>query len=240
MVLRIFAALAGLLLVLLTLTYEAIKPPWTYWLVVAGVVIFVVASIQAYHERRKEMYSSETGVLKPMRRHTSVHLDGKEDGLTIRLGTSATYLTWVGHVQDPNPDFTKPQKIFMAMDDTADYNVYIWFEGGLLRLRVKLYDRSLNLIGSIDGNRWYVNRPLGCQINFNKEAFEIVNSYGKVQLQVVLYTNIIQLAYFSYSPIGGWANINGKMERFPATEYPTDTIEPIFQYPASAYPGKRA
>ena len=237
MIWKVLVALVALLLALLALTYENIVPPWSIVMVSIAIAGFVVSIVLIVQENRSAVFTSSTGTFRPFERHYNKYIQGMPDAMTIRFGKSDKYITWIGHVLDSNPDFTKPQKVFEGPND--DYSIYFWFDAGQLRMRMKLYDLNLNLIGQIDGNEWYVNKSLGYTICFDDGAIEVRNLKGVVQLQVVMYANLIQLAYFNYGPQGGHENIDGLVRPFDPKHGPQAAIAPIFEFPQKKYPGKR-
>ena len=246
MIANIGQLIAALILSLLPLVYEKIERPWPLVIWMVSGIWFIGnlwTIIQSYQkDKRQEAVATDSGRFRPFRRYYNRWLEHVEDGMTIRMGNSETYLKWEGNVTEAVHDFTKPQKVFDMGD--SDSSFYIWIEDGQLRIRFKLRNQARQLIANIDGNEWWVNQPLGVQLNFDDEAIEVINEKGKVQLQVIMFANIVQVSFFNYFEHGGTAFLMSKDGRgfngvFEERIGPPQSIEPIFKYPRRLHPGRR-
>jgi len=235
---KILSAFLHAAVAVIALVRDVVAPPFRNILFVMAVVLFMLSSWEAWEEYQVKRSVAPVGTLSPQRHLFHKFLVGDTGSITLRMGDSETFFKMVGKDWWPNPvNFTEPVLVFGGPE--PEYGIYMWQEGGELRMRMKIHNREGDLVAEIDGNRWFVKRELLYDLNFDDEAIEVRNSEGQIQLQVVYFENLIQLSYFDFDRNGGWAVIHASTESFPKDEAPREHITPLFKYPSLSYPGVR-
>jgi hypothetical protein len=251
LIVKIALAILEFSLALFALFSEQIKKP--YGLIFSALLFlqFFVTLLEVYFEKEEAKKSATSGQLNPTDKFSEFGKFGYEYDpsrpLNIRWGNSETFFVvdfhrWLGPEGAGDPSI--PRSILYPVNGEEEYKIYVWLENGQIRLRMKLFNRRNQLVAEIDGNRWNVKREYLYDLNYDSEAIEVRNDEGNVQLQVVLYKDLVQLSFFNFSPLGGVAMGKGShgglnVYNFGLNEPSPLLIEPMFKYPSCEFQGVR-
>lgn len=249
--LKILSVLLPLIAAAIALFSEAVKKPWNWvfgGLLLAQLVVSVWLVVKEEWEKADEARkTATTGVLSNDRPFPDMRYEySATNPPAVRIGQSGTFLTidadgWLG--PEGAGDLSIPRPIFRAMDDSEEYNVYLWMKNGRPRIKIQLFNARHQMVAKVDGDRWSVKREFLWDVNYDDQAFEVRNERDEVQLQIVFYEALIEIAYFNYSPAGaaGWISVDGQaiQSRWPSNELPDIKIKPIFKYPSVEFQGVR-
>ena len=118
----------------------------------------------------------------------------------------------------------------------------VWTEEGKLKVSATVRDKDGKIIAIIKGNEWTV--PPQAQIvdkNFDDNAFEVIDAYNRVVMQVSMVGECALLSGVFYKEDGSAAIVaNGGVYIAPPGEsIPYDILKPIFLYPSDRHLGER-
>jgi len=123
--------------------------------------------------------------------------------------------------------------------------IYVKLENGYIKVSATVRDEDGKYLAGITDNNWDTTiPPTILDKNFDKNAFEVVDSYKKVVLQVNFVGKYANISGIFYGRNGSAMVLsNGGMEIGPATLIIPDKthniIEPIFVYPSKNHLGER-
>jgi energy-coupling factor transporter transmembrane protein EcfT len=116
--------------------------------------------------------------------------------------------------------------------------IMVWVENGQLMISAVVRDKSGRVLATINGNEWdTATRPTIYDRNFDKNAVEVIDNYGKIVLQVNMVGE-------NASVVGVFYGDNGTVLTIARGIITTDEIplnvDRIFVYPSELHKGERA
>jgi len=194
------------------------------WLKVIGIVLILMGgyfSFLDYQDREQEKLASSTsGVISSEIKYPCVIAGSNFIGIGPNGEVNLLKLIYLGSIFDP--------MLRLKMED------------GYLKVSATVRDDDGRYLAGIVDNSWDTAvQPLILDKNFDKNAFEVVDSYKKVVLQVSLAGECANVSGVFYGP-DGWATIitNDRITRtIPDKIY--NMIEPNFIYPSEKHLGER-
>jgi hypothetical protein len=113
-------------------------------------------------------------------------------------------------------------------------------EKGYLKVSTIIRDEDGKYLAGIVDNNWdTAAQPLILDKNFDKNAFEVIDSYKKVMLQVSLAGDCANVSGIFYGPGGEATVIAGDRITRLVPDKTHNIIEPIFVYPSTEHLGER-
>jgi hypothetical protein len=174
--------------------------------------------------------SARTGLLEP-----SSGTLFESDFPKLEIGDSGTVFIYQGDPDSP---------IISALRNSE---LYIRVRGGRLKVSTTIRDRNGTVVAEIVDNEWQVNPGASFDRNYNDSALEVLDSSGKVVLQVAALPDRVQLQGLWYDREGnGFAlgtapkPMTGALMEVTGPKHPQLEleIERMFLYPSSRHLGE--
>lgn len=116
----------------------------------------------------------------------------------------------------------------------------VWVENGQLKVNAIIRNSSGTIVGRIDSNQFRRTDNSGqYDMNFDRQAIEIINAENNVALQIQLDGNIADVKGIFYSATGQLCIIDNDSMRINPTTDKQPNIQPIFKHPGIKYIGTR-
>jgi hypothetical protein len=177
----------------------------------------------------------------------------------VRIETPSTTLLSLGHigrveVGDSGVFLDGPGSREALEKFLGESHLVVEQVGGAMRVSTEMRNREGRLLGTLKTNYWQSAPAAGIDRNYTRNALEVLDESGDVVLQIIMLADRVQIQgkwYYSdrrrtiilKSKIRkGYARISlgvsKEDENNPAGPYPVETIDRIFKYPSSKYPGE--
>jgi hypothetical protein len=115
--------------------------------------------------------------------------------------------------------------------------IVVWVENGQLMISAVVRDKSGSVLATINGNEWdTASRPAIYDRNFDKNAVEVIDNYGKIVLQVNMVgenASVVGVFYGDNGTVLTIARGNITTEEIPLN------VDRIFVYPSELHKGER-
>lgn len=151
-----------------------------------AIILIVIAAFFEYRNQENEYaLSAQTGLLRSKEATAE-----DSDFPKIEIGNSGTVFVLAG---DPSLPFLRILK---------DCELMISRVGGELKVSTTIRDQSGAVVAEIHDNEWQINTGSSYDRNYSETALEVLDSSGRVALQVVALSDRVQLQ-------GIWYDANG-------------------------------
>lgn len=122
--------------------------------------------------------------------------------------------------------------------------LYAWIQDQEVKLSLTIFNEKHEVISSVSGNEWVVNKSKEVDCNFDLENFEVVriknNSFIPI-LQIELREDSIKMAFETYLQDGTNFLLGNNKMAFASAEKGSviNDLKPLFKYPSKKNFGKR-